>query len=150
LYWVFGGILFLQGIGMGFSMMPLFSGAMQTLRRSQIANASTALNIMQQVSASVGTAVLSVVLTNEIVKRTTAAAANAAAAGGGQGQQPTPDELKHALAPVIAPAFGATFWWAVGLVAVAVVVAAVLLPKNKPEPLEDDEAEDAPAAMMMG
>ena len=107
---------------MGFSMMPLFSGAMQTLRRTQIANASTTLNIMQQVSASVGTAVLSVILTNEIVQRMTAATAAAAASGQPQ-QQLTPDQQAQAAATVIAPAFGATFWWAVGLVTVAFVVA---------------------------
>jgi EmrB/QacA subfamily drug resistance transporter len=148
-YWQFGAVLVLQGIGMGFAMMPLFSGAMQTLRRSQIANASTALNIMQQVSASVGTAVLSVILTNEIVERVTAATAAAQSSGQPQ-QQLSEAERAQALAPVIAPAFGATFWWAVGLVAVAFVVALVLLPKRKPEPVEDDESDDAPVAMVMG
>ena len=32
-YWTLSAILFVMGIGMGFSMMPLMSGAMQTLRR---------------------------------------------------------------------------------------------------------------------
>jgi EmrB/QacA subfamily drug resistance transporter len=129
-YWVFGSVLFVQGIGMGFSMMPLFSGAMQTLRLAQVANASTTLNILQQVGASIGTAVMSVILTNEIVERTTAAGAT------------TPE--------VTAPAFGATFWWAVGLVTIAVLVAAVLLPKRKPEPVEDGaDSEGAPTAIMV-
>jgi EmrB/QacA subfamily drug resistance transporter len=148
-YWAFGSVLVLQGIGMGFSMMPLFSGAMQTLRRTQIANASTALNIMQQVSASVGTAVLSVILTNEIVQRMTAATA-AAQAAGQQPQQLTEAEQAQLAAPIIAPAFGATFWWAAGLVAVAFVVAVVLLPKQKPQPVEEDESDDAMPAMMVG
>jgi EmrB/QacA subfamily drug resistance transporter len=148
-YRALAGMLFLQGIGMGFTMMPLFSGAMQTLRRADIANASTALNILQQVSASVGTAVLSVVLTNEIVERTTAAA-EAAAAGGAQPQQLPADQARQAMAEIIAPAFGSTFWWAVALVSVAFVVALVVLPKHKPEPIEDDEPEGAPAAMVMG
>src|SRR4051794_3945584 len=55
-YWLLGAILFLQGLGMGATMMPTFSGAMQTLRRFQIARASTTLNIQQQVGASIGTA----------------------------------------------------------------------------------------------
>jgi EmrB/QacA subfamily drug resistance transporter len=144
-YWVFGIVLFVQGIGMGFSMMPLFSGAMQTLRRANIANASTALNIMQQVSASVGTAVMSVILTNEIVERMNTALAS----NGGQPPAGTPEQQQSALAAVVAPAFGATFWWAVGLVAVAVAVAVVLLPKRKPEPLEEDDPEGAHAAIMV-
>jgi predicted MFS family arabinose efflux permease len=61
-YWTFGGLLFVMGLGMGATMMPTFSGAMQTLRRAAIARASTTLNINQQVSASIGTAVLSVLL----------------------------------------------------------------------------------------
>jgi EmrB/QacA subfamily drug resistance transporter len=147
-YWALSGILVLQGLGMGFSMMPLFTGAMQTLRRKDIANASTTLNILQQVAASVGTAVLSVILTNEIVERTDAAAQAAAASG--QAPQGTPEQIQQAMAQIIAPAFGATFWWAVGLVAVALVVAVVLLPRRKPEPLEDDDEAGVPAAMMMG
>ena len=62
-YWALSGVLFVMGIGMGFSMMPLMSGAMQTLRRIQVARASTTLNIIQQVGASIGTAVMSVILT---------------------------------------------------------------------------------------
>src|SRR5215217_3714060 len=68
-YWVFGAALFVMGLGMGFTMMPTFSGAMQTLRRAAIARASTTLNIEQQVGASIGTAVLSVLLTHEITSR---------------------------------------------------------------------------------
>ena len=57
-----------MGLGMGATMMPTFSGAMQTLRRAAIARASTTLNIEQQVGASIGTAVLSVLLTHELTQ----------------------------------------------------------------------------------
>src|SRR4051794_15667078 len=62
-YWTLSAILFVMGVGMGLAMMPLMSGAMQTLRRIQVARASTSLNIIQQVGASIGTAVMSVILT---------------------------------------------------------------------------------------
>ena len=62
-YWLIGADLFVMGLGMGLSMMPLFSGAMQTLRKAAVARASTTLNILQQVGASIGTAVMSVLLT---------------------------------------------------------------------------------------
>ena len=39
----------------------------------------------------------------------------------------------------MAEAFGATFWYALALVVVAFVVAIVLLPKDKPEPVDDPE-----------
>ena len=78
-YWTFGALLFVMGLGMGATMMPTFSGAMQTLRRAAIARASTTLNINQQVSASIGTAVLSVLLANALADRlgNTAEAASA-------------------------------------------------------------------------
>ena len=136
-YWVFGAALFVMGLGMGFTMMPTFSGAMQTLRRAAIARASTTLNIEQQVGASIGTAVLSVLLTHEIVSRV--------GGGGGGGIGKTlPPAVRERVAPDLAAAFGATFWYALALIVVAFVVAIVLLPKQKPEPLDDDP--DAPEA----
>jgi len=57
------------------------------------------------------------------------------------------------VAQQIAEAFGATFWYALALVAVAFVVALVLLPKDKPEPVYDPdapEAAEAPALSMVG
>jgi EmrB/QacA subfamily drug resistance transporter len=113
-YWLVGANLFVLGLGMGATMMPTFSGAIQTLRRASIARATTTLNINQQLSASVGTAVLSVLLASRLdTARTPGAAANA---------------------------FGTTFVVAVGLVVVALVVATLLLPRVKPDPpVEDDE-----------
>ena len=35
-YWRIGALLFVLGLGIGLSMMPIFSGAMQTLRRASI------------------------------------------------------------------------------------------------------------------
>ena len=49
--------------------MPIMSGAMQTLRHAQVAHASTTLNILQQVGASIVTAVLTAVLTHQLADR---------------------------------------------------------------------------------
>ena len=143
-YWLFGAALFVMGLGMGFTMMPTFSGAMQTLRRAAIARASTTLNIEQQVGASIGTAVLSVLLTHEIVSRL--------GGGGGGGIGKTlPPAVRERVAPDLAAAFGATFWYALALIVVAFVVAIVLLPKQKPEPLDEpaDEADAAAAPVLV-
>src|SRR4051794_9171460 len=132
-YWLLGGIFFILGVGMGVTMMPTFSGAMQTLRRAAIARASTTLNITQQVGASIGTAVLSVLLAHELASRLP---------GGGAGSgigTALPPGVRERVAPEMAAAFGATFWWALALVVIAFVVAVVLLPKSKPEPVEDEE-----------
>jgi EmrB/QacA subfamily drug resistance transporter len=138
-YWLLGGELFIMGLGMGFTMMPTFSGAMQTLRRIQISRASTTLNIQQQVGASIGTAILSVLLAHELASRLPGPG------GGGIGQA-VPPALRAKVAPLMADAFGATFWYALGLVVVAFVVAVVLLPKHKPEIVEEDPVAESPEA----
>jgi hypothetical protein len=53
----------------------------------------------------------------------------------------------------MAEAFASTFWWALGLVAIAFVVALALLPKDKAEPVvedPEDEVAPEPALAMMG
>jgi EmrB/QacA subfamily drug resistance transporter len=58
------GSLFIMGLGMGGTMMPIMSAALATLRDHTIARGSTLMNIVQQVAASIGTAVFTVLLTN--------------------------------------------------------------------------------------
>ena len=60
------GSLFVMGLGMGATMMPIMSSALQTLTDHNIARGSTLMNITQQVAASIGTALFSVILTNEM------------------------------------------------------------------------------------
>jgi EmrB/QacA subfamily drug resistance transporter len=136
-YWLLGVDLFIMGAGMGATMMPTFSGAMQTLRRAAISRASTTLNIEQQVAASIGTALLSVLLAHELASRLPGGGGN-----GGIGQA-LPPAARERFAPFMADAFGATYWWALALVVVALVVATALLPKRKPEPVDDPDADAA-------
>lgn len=56
--------LFIMGLGMGATMMPIMSAALATLTHESTARGSTLLNIIQQVAASAGTALFSVLLTN--------------------------------------------------------------------------------------
>jgi MFS family permease len=146
-YWVLGAELFVMGLGMGLAMMPVFSGAMQTLRRAAVARASTSLNILQQVGASIGTAVMAVLLASALSSRLPQ--------GGGEGLGATevPDEARRQIAPLMADAFGEVFWWATGFLVVAFLIA-TLLPKEKPEPVfdpDDPEAgEQEPVPMMIG
>ena len=132
-YWTLSAILFVFGMGMGSTMMPIMSGAMQTLRRAAVARASTTLNILQQVGASIGTAVLTVILTHELSTGCRPAAARASASRGAGGRR------ARQVAPLMADAFGATFWWAFGLLLVA-FAAAFLLPRTKPAPPVDEDA----------
>ena len=59
--------LFVMGLGMGGTMMPIMSSALATLRDHTIARGSTLMNIVQQVAASIGTAVFTVLLTNGLL-----------------------------------------------------------------------------------
>ena len=56
-------VLFVMGLGMGATMMPLMTSALKTLRSHDVARGSTLLNISQQIASSIGVAIMSVVLT---------------------------------------------------------------------------------------
>jgi MFS family permease len=140
-YWTLSGILFVMGIGMGFSMMPLMTGALQTLRRVQIARASTTLNIIQQVGASIGTAVMSVILTVALRDRLGGGGAETGLGGTGAN---LPLEVRDTMAS----AFTHTYWWAVALI-VPALLAALLLPFTKPQPVEDDDESAGEAAPVL-
>src|SRR4029079_9221976 len=57
---------FILGLGMGFSMMPTMTAALQAVPPAAIARTSTAMNIIRQAGASIGTAILSVLLATAI------------------------------------------------------------------------------------
>jgi EmrB/QacA subfamily drug resistance transporter len=59
-------MLVVMGMGMGATMMPLFTSALKTLTAHEVARGSTLVNISQQISSSVGVALMSVLLTNHL------------------------------------------------------------------------------------
>ena len=124
-FWQLEVALFVNGLGMGLTMMPIFTGAIQTIKESQAARASALLNIIQQAGASIGTAVLSVILASAIVSQLHVH-------GSFNAGKTIPPAARDAIAPHLAAAFGHTFWWALGLIVVA-FVASMFLPKSKPE-----------------
>ncbi|MFD2765343.1 DHA2 family efflux MFS transporter permease subunit [Micromonospora eburnea] len=65
-YWLLGGSLFVMGLGMGATMMPIMTSALKTLHAQEVARGSTLVNILQQIGGSVGAAVMSVLLTSEL------------------------------------------------------------------------------------
>ncbi|HZE04145.1 MAG TPA: MFS transporter, partial [Solirubrobacteraceae bacterium] len=134
-YWLIGVDLFVFGLGMGFTMMPVFTGAMQTIRGAAVARASTALNILQQTGASIGTAVLTVLLASALSSKLGGHATIGAAAA-------VPPGVRAQVAPPMAAAFGQTFWWALALIAVA-FLGSLALPKRRPQ-MAADETSPAP------
>ncbi|WP_233525925.1 DHA2 family efflux MFS transporter permease subunit [Actinomadura spongiicola] len=131
-YWTLAGVLFVMGLGMGMTMMPTMAAAIQTLVHDEVPRASTMLNIIQQVSASIGTAMISVLLANRITSELSEA--GLATGGGGEigSTEEVPPAVLERIAPPMADAFQHTYWYAVGLLALA-FLPALLLPRRKPE-----------------
>ncbi len=90
-------------------MMPAMAAAFAVLRPDEIHDASPQLNVIQRVGGSMGTAILAVILSRNIL--------DASAPSGG----------KPPTRAALARAFGNTFWWALGITAAAAVPAAFLM-----------------------
>ena len=118
---------FVQGLGMGLAMMPNMTAAMQAVPPAAIARTSTAMNIIRQAGASIGTAILSVILASAITTNLTAALGNhapASGAGGGLAKlQHLPAGAHAAIRGPLAEAFSSTFVWALVLILVALIPA---------------------------
>ncbi len=139
-YWLLLSALFVMGMGMGSTMMPTMTAALQTLVDHTIARGSTLMNIVQQVAASIGTAVMSVVLTNQLTNAALAGPAIAAQRNPAVAAQLPPDALERGLDQA-ASGFATTFTVALVLVLLA-VVPALLLPRTR-APQAGDAAEPA-------
>lgn len=136
------GALFVMGLGMGATMMPTMTAALATLTEHNVARGSTLLNITQQVAASIGTALFSVILTNQMKDSSFIAAGQALAAAGddpaAQGQVMerfglTPEQaanLPQLITADMAGAFATVFVVATLLVACCLIPAA-FLPRRK-------------------
>ncbi|WP_067822387.1 DHA2 family efflux MFS transporter permease subunit [Nocardia inohanensis] len=124
------GALFITGLGMGCTMMPTMTAAIQTLTHGQVARGSTLMNIVNQTAGSIGTATISVVLTSLLNDHEAAGVAIAS--------NYDPSIASKVPAPVLAEgfdqaasAFGHTFIIALVLL-LATLVPAAFLPRTKP------------------
>ncbi|WP_072690615.1 DHA2 family efflux MFS transporter permease subunit [Rhodococcus marinonascens] len=147
--WLLMGALFVMGMGMGCTMMPLMTAAIVTLSHEQVARGSTLMNIVQQTAGSIGTAVMSVVLTNQILSH--GAAGLAAASRGDSPEaaqiaaQTPPDVLANGFSE-LADSFGNTFVVAAVLILLTLIPAFLLPRKKSVNP--NLGAEDAPTVMV--
>jgi EmrB/QacA subfamily drug resistance transporter len=117
---------FVQGLGMGLAMMPNMTAAMQAVPPAAIARTSTAMNIIRQAGASIGTAVLSVILASAITSNLSAILGRHATGGGAGGigsLQHLPARTHAATVTPLAHAFASTFVWALVLIIVALIPA---------------------------
>ncbi len=141
--------LFIMGLGMGGTMMPIMSAALRTLKPHDIARGSTLMNIIQQVAASAGTALFSVLFTNAIKSN---ASTSLLTAGDDEDKiaaaldkfDLVPEQIPNAMRALpidLADAFAGGFLVATILTA-CVLVPAFLLPRTKAE-----DSADTPVVM---
>ncbi len=125
-YLLLGAGSFVQGLGMGLAMMPNMTAAMQAVPLGAIARTSTAMNIIRQAGASIGTAILSVILASAITSNL-ASIVGAHATGSGSGGlaalQHLPARAHAVIATPLANAFASTFVWALVMIVVAFIPA---------------------------
>ncbi|MGN6129479.1 MAG: MFS transporter, partial [Nocardioidaceae bacterium] len=132
--------LFVMGLGMGATMMPLFTAALKSLRAHEVARGSTLLNINQQVASSVGVAVMSVLLTNHLQASKLAGPAMASLHDPALADKIPAAAIAKGLADA-ASAFAQTYWVAWVMVLLT-LVPALLLPRRSVEqrPRDDEGA----------
>jgi EmrB/QacA subfamily drug resistance transporter len=93
--------MLLRGLGIGLAFIPAMSAAFASLKRSEVADATPQLNVLQRVGGSIGVAVLAVVLQRALVGA-------------------------HTLSG-IASAYGTAFWWSAGITALAIGPCVILM-----------------------
>jgi EmrB/QacA subfamily drug resistance transporter len=118
-YGLLGGILVLRGLGLGFAMMPSMAAAYATLEHAAVPRATSALNVVNRVGGSIGTALLAVILQHELATQL-----GGSAGSGAFGD--IPDSAREAAGPQLADAFSHTFTWAIAISAVALIPAIIL------------------------
>jgi EmrB/QacA subfamily drug resistance transporter len=94
-------VMLLRGTGIGLGFMPAMTAAFASLDRSELSDATPQLNVLQRVGASIGTAVLAVILQRALVGVHTLSGA--------------------------AAAYGTAFWASAGLAALAIVPCLILV-----------------------
>ncbi|MBA4607196.1 DHA2 family efflux MFS transporter permease subunit [Aeromicrobium sp. Marseille-Q0843] len=159
-YWQIILWLFVMGLGMGATMMPIFTSALKTLTSHEVARGSTLLNVVQQVASASGIAVISVVLTNGMqkgsiipgsekipgVEEGLTPAQLAAGSHTDRGAElvsllgVTPDQLQAGFND-LAHAFEQSYWVAFAVLLVTLIPVAFLPRKSEPVRLLDDQGQ---------
>ena len=120
-YWYLAGALLLVGAGLGSTITPSMAVAFQTIEPAAIPAAASAINTIQRIAGSLGTALLAVTLQRAMTAEVPGFRGGIAQAGALAAADPA------RTLPRLAGAFAATFWVALALTA-ASLVPALLLP----------------------
>jgi MFS family permease len=116
------GALFVIGLGAGATNTPLTVAAYAALPQDVIPRAASALNLIKRLGASMGTAVMAIVLQRAITDEVPQL--------GGAALRPLAPETRAGIVSGLAHAFSVAFWLAFTLTAIA-LVPALLLPRTR-------------------
>jgi EmrB/QacA subfamily drug resistance transporter len=138
----------IMGLGMGSTMMPVFTAGLASLKDVDIARGSTLMNITQQIAISMGTALFSVLLTNAYNNHESTVNPTLALQNGATPDQLglSPDQATSVMAQglhFMGQSFGGVFLVATVLVGLC-LVPSFFLPRKPPEHHVD------PAQAMVG
>lgn len=151
-YLLLCGSLFVMGLGMGGTMMPIMTSALRTLSTAEVARGSTLVNILQQIGGSIGSAIMSVILTSRLNQstvipgfdnpRTGAPMTEAEVAIASQhgAQLPVPPGVIERGLAFVADSFATTFWVGFALVLLTFIPIAFLPRKRPAAQLDSPEA----------
>jgi EmrB/QacA subfamily drug resistance transporter len=112
------GFSFVLGVGDGLAIIPTMTAAMAAVRPSAIPRTSSAMNVIDQAAASVGTAAVSVILVSAVPARL--------GAGGLASLEGAPPAGGAAIAGPLAAAFASSFGWLLAVLGLALVPALAL------------------------
>jgi EmrB/QacA subfamily drug resistance transporter len=128
-------MLGMRGLGMGFSMMVVFSAAFVTLRPEFMARATSVSNTIQRVGSAFGVAIMTTILSSRVAANLPSlpGGASAARSSGSVSGAHLPDAVKTVLLQQVAKGFDDTFWIAAGLVLLGIPVAMTLRKALRPE-----------------
>jgi len=138
--------LFIRGLGLGLSMMPVTAAAYYDLNHAEIPKASTVMNIVRLVGGSVATALFAVVLERQIIANLGPVAEKS---GGTAGIIGATGKLPPQVADPVAAAFAHTFWWSVGAILIA-FVPTLFLPSRAPQAIPEEPGAAAETATTGG
>lgn len=148
-YLLLGFSQFTLGLGMGATMMPAMSAAYQTLTHNEVPRATSTINIIQRVGGAIGATMLSVILSHQLASHIPGATASSGLAAAQRIGTSASPAVRETLVGQVAASFGATFWWSVGLVLLA-LIPALFLPRRLPPPPVDiltGEPDEEPVAV---
>ncbi|MBF9133148.1 DHA2 family efflux MFS transporter permease subunit [Plantactinospora sp. S1510] len=153
-YWLLCGSLFVMGLGMGGTMMPIMTSALRTLTNQDVARGSTLVNILQQIGSSIGAAIMSVILTSQLNGSNPIPGLNdpktgepiteagAAIANQHGAQLPLEPSIIQRGLEFVADSFATTFWVGFALVLLTFIPIAFLPRRRVASPLSADPSGD--------